>query len=106
MRTLPITFIDATVPAGKPPRPNTADTIDAWLAGSPKPGSCLFVSNQPYAGYQKSVVDTIMSKGFSVEIIGPAAAENLEVAKYLDTIARWMYQENKRLQVQRKIRNV
>jgi hypothetical protein len=75
---------------------NTMDTIIAWLSTKPEPGSCLFVSSQPYVGYQDSAVRTLMPSAFKVETIGAAASKNDKITSYVDTIARWLYQEQKR----------
>ncbi len=79
-------------------RPTTGDTIDAWMALSPFAGSCLVISSQPYVHYQDSVVKTLLPKTFTVETIG-AASQSTKIGLYLDTLARFLYQEKKRLQM-------
>jgi len=87
---------------GKKRRPNTADTIREWLATKPLPGSCLAISNQPYVGYQESVLRSFLplrqswapNMKFYLEMAGPAAEPDITVATTLDTLARWLYQEN------------
>ena len=74
-------------------RPNTADTMKEWLKNNPKPGSCLALSNQPYIGYQHSVITTLLPKEFVVESAGPAVADDIRIANTLDNLARWLYQE-------------
>lgn len=78
-------------------RPNTEDTIIAWLKASPEPCAALFVSDQPFCGYQFAVVKTCLPQSFLFDLVGqgvdptshPAAA-----AITLDSIARWLYQED------------
>jgi hypothetical protein len=79
-------------------RPTTGDTIDNWMLLSPKAGSCLVLSSQPYVHYQHSVVTTLLPKTFSVETVG-FASTNTKIGIYLDTLARFLYQEKKRLQL-------
>lgn len=99
MRNLPLLFV--SVPIKKEgssiKRPNTEDTIVAWLEKTPKPCKALFVSDQPFCGYQFAVIKTCLPETFEFDLVGegvdptshPAAA-----AITLDTIARWIYQEN------------
>lgn len=78
-------------------RPNTGDTIAHWLASDPVLGSCLFISNQPYVGYQDTVARTYMPSAFEIDTVGssiPCDSQNIDIA--LDTLARWLYQENLR----------
>jgi hypothetical protein len=80
-----------------PKRPNTEDTIVAWLQTNPTPCKALFVSDQPFCGYQFAVVKTCLPDEFEFDLVGqgvnstshPAAA-----AVTLDSIARWIYQDN------------
>ena len=93
-----IVFINAPAKKkadGSYARPTTQNTIDAWLATDPKPGSCLFVSHQPYVGYQDTVARTYMSSNFTIETVGNSGSEN-NVSVLLDNVARWLYQENAR----------
>lgn len=98
--SIPVTFIDSPMqqkPDGTLARPTTGDTIKDWLATEPKTGSCLFISNQPYVGYQDAVARTFMPATFGVETVGPRVDKDDElVAVLLDTMARWLYQENVR----------
>ncbi len=99
MRDLPVTFIDVPMKGEAPflKRPNTEDTIIAWLKTNPEPGTALFVSDQPFCGYQFAIIKTCLPVSFAFDVVGkgvdsishPAAA-----AITLDTIARWIYQEN------------
>ncbi len=96
VRNLPITFVDTPmipVYMGKR-RPGTADTIAKWVKTSPKPGSCLIISNQPYITYQEATIRLLLPKGFTLEAVGPGAVPaELNAADILDSIARWLYQE-------------
>lgn len=112
MRKVPLVMVDSPMrqrPDGSLARPTTVDTVNDWLQTKPVPGSCLVISNQPFVQYQHSVVKTPLPGEFFVETVGHAAQvkyHNNPVkgdtvdrynAVYLDTMARWLYQEKKRL---------
>ena len=78
-------------------RANTEDTLRHWLTTDPIPGTCLAVSSQPFVGYQHSVARTVLPVNFEIETVGDISAEDEPLAVYLDTVARWLYQEKKRL---------
>ena len=81
-------------------RPNTGDTIIAWLKHNPKPGEILAISSQPYVQYQDAVLKTLIPHGFSTETIGPATVGDSEaIAVNLDNVARILYQEQERLRI-------
>lgn len=94
---IPIIFIDTPMKGCM--RPHTGDSIIAWLQSGPHPGSCLFVSNQPFIGRQDCVARTFMPKKFTIETIGPGLKaevyqnEPKATAVLLDQVARWLYQE-------------
>ena len=98
MRQLPVVFIAVPMKGEGPARqrPNTADTIIAWLQTDPDPCKALFVSDQPFCGYQFAIVKTFLPDSFLFDLVGagvdpfgyPTAA-----AVTLDSIARWIYQE-------------
>ncbi len=100
MRSLPVTFVAVPMKGegASLKRPDTKDTIYAWLAFEPEPCSALFVSDQPFCGYQFAVVKTVLPAAFEFDLVGqgvdslthPAAA-----AITLDSIARWIYEENR-----------
>ena len=96
VRNLPITFVDTPmipVYMGQR-RPGIADTITKWVKTSPKPGSCLIISNQPYISYQEATIRLLLPKSFTLEAVGPGAVPaELNAADILDSIARWLYQE-------------
>lgn len=99
MRSLPVVFI--AVPMKREgsalKRPNTEDTVIAWLKVAPEPCTALFVSDQPFCGYQFAVIKANLPDTFFFDLVGqgvdstshPAAA-----AITLDSIARWIYQED------------
>ncbi len=95
MQSTPIVFVDTpmqTTLNGNLRRPNTPDTVVEWLKSNPNPGACLVLSNQPYVGYQDAVVQSVLSKEFSIDTVGQKATEK-KIVIFLDTIARWLYQE-------------
>lgn len=101
MRTLPVEIIDVPMlqnPDGTMRRANTADTIESWLKTNPKPGKILAVSNQPYVGYQNTVLKTLLPKSFEVDTVGQSCASNENIGVILDTLARTLYQEKLRIQ--------
>ena len=102
IKDLPVEFIDVPMlqrENGTWARPTTGDTIELWLAGNPQPGVCLFVSNQPYIGYQDAVAKAYVPHIFSVDTVGQACNQDLGIAILLDNLARWLYQEHVKLQV-------
>lgn len=78
-------------------RPNTEDTIIAWLNTAPQPCSALFVSDQPFCGYQFAIIKTCLPPSFQFDLVGQGADATIHPAAAaitLDAIARWLYQEN------------
>ena len=73
-------------------RPTSEDTLEKWLMTKPTVGSILIISSQPFCCSQKIVVESLVSKDFSVDIVGTKAPESTKIAVYLDTIARSLYQ--------------
>ena len=96
-KAIPITFINSLMiknADGSTRRPTTGDTILDWLKQNPAHGDCLFISNQPYVGYQDSVMRTFMPHDFGIiESCGPRAFDSTRNSDILDTIARLLYQE-------------
>lgn len=73
-------------------RPSRADTLTAWKATNPVPGSCLLISSQPFVSFDQAIARNILSKDFFIETVGAAAStKNLKATVVLDTIARWLY---------------
>lgn len=94
MRQLPVVFISLPMQGNK--RPNTEDTIIAWLKTEKEPVKSLFISDQPFNGYQFAVVKTNLPDAFTFDLAGPGVDPQCHPAAAaitLDTIARWMYQE-------------
>jgi hypothetical protein len=99
LENVPVTFIDTPLietANGTKRRPNTGDTIASWLAQRRSEGDTLFISNNPYVGYQDAVVRYYMPQDAYIETVGPEADKNELISIYLDTIARNLYQENLR----------
>ncbi|HZW60965.1 MAG TPA: hypothetical protein VFF04_01955 [Candidatus Babeliales bacterium] len=96
LENVDIVFVNAPMqqqPDGSLRRPTTVDIINEWLNHTPKAGTCLFVSNQPYVGFQDSSVRTALPVHFNLETVGEAAKSNELIAVHLDNVARWLYQE-------------
>ncbi len=99
MRSLSVVFVAVPmkIEGSSQKRPNTEDTIVAWLKLSSEPCKALFVSDQPFCGYQFAVIKANLPNAFLFDLVGqgvdstshPAAA-----AITLDSIARWIYQED------------
>lgn len=70
-------------------RPNSLDTIQAWLKFEPNPESCLIVSSQPYICYQGAIFARFLP--FSFEMAGPEITGHPTVALMLDTLGREIY---------------
>src|SRR3989339_933035 len=99
MRAVQLVVIDVPMQLTKDgalTRPTTGDTVNSWLAMQPSPGNCLVISNQPYVGYQDSVTKTLLPADFIVETVGEKSVDTT-IGIYLDTLARYLYQEKKRL---------
>lgn len=96
MRKIPVTFVDTPMIKTEKGerRPTTNDTILAWMALNPKPGTSLFISNQPYVRWQGAAVRAYLPAD-QVETVGEGAKLTVQnSAIILDTIARWLYSEN------------
>lgn len=94
MQQLPVVFISLPMQGTK--RPNTEDTINAWLKTETEPVKSLFISDQPFNGYQFAVVKTNLPDAFTFDLVGPGVDPQCHPAAAaitLDTIARWIYQE-------------
>lgn len=99
MKQLPVRFV--AVPMKKEgdvvKRPTTADTVDAWLEIAKEPCKVVFVSDQPFCGYQFAIIKADMPDEYPFDLIGqegnptghPSAA-----AIILDAVARWIYAES------------
>lgn len=99
MRALPVTFVSAPMKneQGVRKRPNTGDTIEAWVSTVKANTSALFISDQPFCGYQFAVVNTSMPASVDFDLAGEAfdpEAHPAAASITLDTVARWIYQES------------
>lgn len=81
-----VLFIEVPMKGAR--RPNTLDTINAWLKTDPHPATCLAISNQPYVHYQGAVLNRLLP--FSAETVGNSVKGKPTVALMLDTLAREM----------------
>ena len=91
VQALPLQIVDT--PKQKGARPTTRDAIRAWLAMNPAPGTCLFISNQPYVIYQESVARNLMPAEFPFITVGSAVEpDSISIAVLLDTIARELWE--------------
>ncbi len=101
LKEVKVEFVNAPLiynpKTGRVDRPTTKDTIEKWLETNPREGKFLAISNNPYIGYQHSVLKTYLPRGFQVETVGPKAPLNLPLSFYLGEMARWLYQEKLRL---------
>lgn len=86
MRSIIPTIIDAP-PLPSRGRPTTESTVYAWLEHSPKPGSVLMVSNQPYVNYQHAVLSALLPS-FKIEGVGAAGGKNLSLSILMDTLGK------------------
>jgi hypothetical protein len=99
MRNLPVVFVEVPmkVEDSSLKRPNTEDTIVAWLKISPEPCKALFVSDQPFCGYQFAIIKASLPKTFLFDLVGPGVesiSHPSAAAIILDSVARWIYQES------------
>jgi hypothetical protein len=95
MQSIPCIFIDTPMHSnsdGDLYPPSTEDIVAQWLSQNPIPGTCLVISNQPYVGCQDAIIKRILPKTFSIDTVGKKATE-MNMTIFLDTIARWLYQE-------------
>lgn len=106
MRHLSVVFASAPMKniKGVLKRPTTGDTLTTWLNTNPGACTALFVSDQPYCGYQFEVVKTHLPDSIFFDVVGEGVNFNQSpsAAKTLDTLARWLYQENIYLKKQRE----
>jgi hypothetical protein len=100
MHALPVIFI--AVPMKQEGtvlrRPDTKATILAWRETISVPGTLLFVSDQPFCGYQFAVINTNLPETFAFDVVG-AGVDNIThpaaAAITLDSVARWIYEEDR-----------
>ena len=76
-------------------RPNTGDIVALWLQKKPEAGRCLFISSQPYVGYQSGVIKRLIPKNFEIEIVGDKAdRDKNSIDVLLDSLLRWLLFES------------
>jgi len=95
LRKVPVSFI--AVPMNGKKRPNTKDTIVAWLDANPEHCKVLFVSSQPFCGYQFATVNKNLPDSFLFDVIGPGIDPTgypTAATIVLETVARWLYTHN------------
>jgi hypothetical protein len=69
-------------------RPNTEDTIHAWLLQLPTPGGVLLSSGAPYGMAQDEAFWTLLGpKGYAMETFGHELPPNLPVASIMKEVA-------------------
>jgi len=73
-------------------RPNTEDTLLAWLANKVKAKNLLIVSNQPFVLYQDSVTKRVLTPLYQLETVGDCMFSNTPIVVMLDAIARYLYE--------------
>jgi hypothetical protein len=96
MHALPVLFVALPMKTvhGILIRPTTEDTIDGWIKKVPHPCSSLFVSSQPFCGYQFAVIKKTLPQSFSFDVVGPGIEKKeSSAAVILDSIARWLFVE-------------
>ena len=96
MRSLPVVFIamPMKIEGSSVSRPNTEDTIVAWLHTEPQPCKALFISDQPFCGYQFAIIKASLPSEFLFDLVGQGAdpsSHPAAAAITLDSIARWIY---------------
>lgn len=103
IRAIPTTYICAPMKydaVGKPMRPNTKDTIELWMQEHEIHGeSCLVISSQPFVLYQDSVVKSYVPQDVAITTVGKVFKKPENTAALLDTVARYLYQEQIRCQL-------
>lgn len=99
LRRLPVDYIatlDQPNADGTFRRANTKDTLVQWIATDPFCSSILFVSNQPFIGYQAAIVQNLLPQTYVYETIGAGSPYPSSIAVCLDTLARWLYVYNQK----------
>jgi hypothetical protein len=99
MRNLPVVFmpVPMKIEGSSSVRPNTQDTLVAWQAKVLGPCTALFVSNQPFCGYQFAVIKTTLTPEVMFDLVGSGVdltERSVSAAVTLDSIARWIYQDD------------
>ncbi len=92
MDQVPISVIDAPRKwqGTRWERAHTGETVEAWLAHAPRPGSTLVISSQPSAPYQDAVFKNLLPASFTVETSAPPISPNIPLAVILDGTSNWL----------------
>lgn len=114
IKNIPVMFVATPMQNknGKAVRPTTTDTIQTWLKTSPKPGSIVAFSNNPYVLYQHETMKPLLikagwfKKGGQLETVGSGSSENIEIAPLLDNIARYIYSILQVQQAEQEVRKI
>jgi hypothetical protein len=76
-------------------RPNTEDTVHAWLSQNPTAGTILCISNQPHIDRQLFVIQKLLPE-WNIECVGPAVKSNdFNIAILFDSLARSLWELDK-----------
>lgn len=69
------------------------DALAIWtIEKRPIPGPCLVVSSQPFVGFDESCIRSTLPH-FEIEAIGDASPSDTKISIYLETLAKWLYNE-------------
>jgi len=106
MKQLPVRFVAVPMKENGA-RPTTEDTLVAWLEESSGTKKALFVSDQPFCGYQGAVVEGSLPKTMLFDVVGRGIitekedfSDLLKTYPYapkviLDSLARELYQRER-----------
>lgn len=95
MLQLPVTFVAAPHhqnPDGSVRRANTEDTLIHWMMSKPGGKTFIFISNQPFLGYQASIARRLLPKTAEMEIAGDGYRRPVAISICLDALAWWLYE--------------
>lgn len=91
MREIPMRVISAEKSSGR--RATTRDTI--LLYSREKSHTALFVSCQPFCGYQYAIIKDTLVDTIDFDVVGEGRnphSHSLAASVTLDSVARWLYQ--------------
>ena len=83
-----VPFFKKTI--GKGRNANTKDTLTDW--GTFPTGKILLVSSQPFVSYQALIAQKCLPSSCKIEAIGAAASPTLAVSKFLDNVAKIIFE--------------
>ncbi|MBS0585695.1 MAG: hypothetical protein JSR76_05275 [Verrucomicrobia bacterium] len=95
IRSLPCSFISLAMKVGR--RPNTKDTIIAWVEKGNLSSKALFISSQPFCAYQFAVIKNCLPDTITFDVVGDRVISKTHpsgAAIILDTVARTLYEQN------------